>query len=217
MIKSEVLEETQWLLDALREAAGHQKTRKFIAPFIADYSIRNMSFFGLMGSDKMIELVEGLCNCLQMGENGSNLPSFLKMWRIDVAALTNLKRSARGCKRLYQRPTYNFLLDLPLYNDGQTGVFKYTIILQSSTHLLNTLTPFPQVITQYSLPRFPLFSTPLGESSTPLRAPITVCQPMGNPPIFLAPSAPRSCGYWNPESAGDLQQVSLSRWDAGSS
>ena len=29
-----------------------------------------------MGSDKMVELVEGLCNCLQMGENGSNLLSF---------------------------------------------------------------------------------------------------------------------------------------------
>ena len=72
-----------------------------------------------------------------------------------------------------------FLLDLPLYNDLQRGVFKYTIILQYSTHLLNTLTPFPQVITQYSLPRFPLFSTPLGESSTPLLAPITVCQAMG--------------------------------------
>jgi len=76
VIKSEVVEETQWLLDALGEAAGHQKTRKFLAPFMADYSIRNMGFFGLMGSDKMIELVEGLCNCLQMGENGSNLPSF---------------------------------------------------------------------------------------------------------------------------------------------
>jgi len=76
VIKSEVVEETQWLLDALGEAAGHQKTRKFLAPFMADYSIRNNGLFGLMGSDKMIELVEGLCNCLQMGENGSNLPSF---------------------------------------------------------------------------------------------------------------------------------------------
>ena len=117
------------------------------------------------------------------------------------------KSSAWRCKRQYQRPTYNFLLDLPFYNDGQRGVFKYTIILQSSTHLLNTLMPFPQVITQCSLPRFPLFSTPPGESSTPHLAPITVCEAIGIPPIFLAPSTPRSCGCWNPESAGDLQQL----------
>jgi len=36
----------------------------------------------------------------------------LKMWRIEVVPLT--KRSARGCKRLYQKLTYNLLLDLPL-------------------------------------------------------------------------------------------------------
>ena len=129
----------------------------------------------------------------------------LKMWRMEGAALT--KRHAWGCKRLYQKLTYSFLLGFPIYNDGQRGVFKYTIILQSSTDLLNTLTLFPQVLTQCPLPRFPLFSTPLGESSTPLLAPITVCPVMGNPPIFLAPSTPQSCAYWNPESAGDLQEM----------
>jgi len=127
------------------------------------------------------------------------------MWRIEFAALT--KRSARGCKRLYQRLTYNFLLDLPLYNDGERGVFKYTIILLSSTHLLNTLTPFPQVITQCSLPHFPLSATPPGESSTPLLTPIAVCQAMGIPPMFRARSTPQSFGCWNPESAGDLQHA----------
>jgi len=64
VIKSEVMEETQWLLDALGEATRNQKIRRFLAPFIADYGIRNMGLFGLMGSDKMIELVEELCNCL---------------------------------------------------------------------------------------------------------------------------------------------------------
>ena len=64
VIKSEVVEETQWLLDTLAEAAGHQKTRRFLAPFMADYSIRNTGLFGSMGSNKMIELVEELCNCL---------------------------------------------------------------------------------------------------------------------------------------------------------
>jgi len=124
------------------------------------------------------------------------------MWGIEFAVLT--KRSARGCKRLYQRLTYNFLLDLPLYNDGERGVFKYTIILQSSTHLLNTLTPFLQVITQCLLSRFPLSSTPPSESSTPLLSPIAVCQAMGIPPMIRASSTPQSCGCWNLESAGDL-------------
>lgn len=111
------------------------------------------------------------------------------------------------CKRWYQRLTYNLFLDLALYNDGQRGVFKYSIILQSSTNLLNTLTPFPEDITQCSLPRFHLFSTPSGQSSTYLLAPITACPAMGISPLFLESSTARSCRCWNPGSAGDLQQL----------
>lgn len=76
VIKLDVLKETQTLLNALSRAAGSQRRLKLLLPFIEKYSAHNMGFFGLMGSDKMIELVEELCNCLQAGEKGSDLPSF---------------------------------------------------------------------------------------------------------------------------------------------
>jgi len=68
VIKSDVLEETQWLFDTLREAVGRCIKLKFLVPFIAEHSIRKLGLFGLMGSDKMIELVEELCSYFQVGE-----------------------------------------------------------------------------------------------------------------------------------------------------
>ncbi|PWW75417.1 hypothetical protein C7212DRAFT_364587 [Tuber magnatum] len=76
VVKLGVLKETQEILDALRGAAGSQKKLRFLLPFIAKYSSHNMTFFGLMGSEKMIELVGELCNGLKAGEGESPLPSF---------------------------------------------------------------------------------------------------------------------------------------------
>jgi len=75
-VKLDVLKETEQLLKALELGAKHRKNLKLLLPFMAKYSIHNMGFFGLMGSDKMIELVEEICNCLQVGEKASHLPSF---------------------------------------------------------------------------------------------------------------------------------------------
>ena len=64
----------------------------------------------------------------------------LKIWRIGCPALT--KRRDRGCDRVYQRLTSNFLLDPPFYNDGKGESFKSMIDLHSSTPLLYIITPF---------------------------------------------------------------------------
>ena len=106
MVKLDVLKETQQLLDALGEAAGSQRRLKFLLPFIEKYSAHNMGFFGLMGSDKMIELVEELCNCLQAGEKGSDLPSFdvqMGCWSFldDLRPSVFIARSASLCDLEY--------------------------------------------------------------------------------------------------------------------
>ncbi|KAG0137672.1 hypothetical protein HOY82DRAFT_588914 [Tuber indicum] len=75
VIKLDVAKETQELLDALGDAAGNERKMRFLLPFIDKYRSHNMSFFGLMGSDKMIELVTELCRCLEAGGPGSDLPA----------------------------------------------------------------------------------------------------------------------------------------------
>jgi len=65
-----------------------------------------MSFFGLTGPDKMIEVVQELCNCLQMRENGSNLRSFhiqMGCWSllIDLRPSVFVARSTSRCDLEY--------------------------------------------------------------------------------------------------------------------
>ena len=105
-IKLDVLKETQQLLDALSEAAGSERRLKFLLPFMERYSAHNMGFFGLMGSDKMIELVEELCNCLQAGEKSSDLPGFdvqMGFWTFlkDLRPSVFIARSASLCDLEY--------------------------------------------------------------------------------------------------------------------